>query len=449
MPRQYAQAPPSRQPVENRAPVAGSTWRDFSRVNAGAALRRGLHRDAMKIDSSYLSLLCAHRRKVLLGGLLAVPVIVFLFARTGGTPEANGAATATPLAAARPTLSVLTVRPTPEAWPETLSAAGNIAAWQEATIGAEVSNYRIVEVRAEVGDTVRKGQVLARIDPSTTASEVAEARATVAELDATLAEAKANSERARQLREKGFYSAQQSTQSLTAEQTAAARLNAARARLQAAELRLARTQIVAPDDGVISARAATVGSLSQPGQELFRLIRGGRLEWRAEVTASELARLQPGQAVRLIAPGGEAVAGRVRTLSPTVDGQTRNALVYADVEATAGKTLGPGMFVRGEFELGRREALTLPQAAVVLREGFTYVFQLENGAADTAKVALTKVGTGRRLGERIEVSGLTGEARVVASGAGFLADGDTVRIVTPAAAPHTTEAGGAAAKAAP
>ena len=159
----------------------------------------------------------------------------------------------------------------------------------------------------------------------------------------------------------------------------------------------------------------------------------------------------------LLAPGGETVAGRVRTLAPTVDGQTRNALVYADVEATAGKTLGPGMFVRGEFELGRREALTLPQAAVVLREGFTYVFRLEGegsetatntaAATATAKVALTKVGTGRRLGERIEVAGLAPDARVVASGAGFLADGDTVRLVAPETAAVTPAA--SATKAAP
>ena len=329
----------------------------------------------MKIDSAFLRA----RWRVLLGGAAAVLVLAIFLGR--GHPPGEPAATATP-AASRPALTVTATRPRAEAWPETLAAAGNIAAWQEATIGAEISNFRIVEVRAEVGDTVRKGQVLARIDPSTPASEVAEAR-----------------------------------------------LNAARARLQAAELRLSRTQIVAPDDGVISARTATVGSLSQPGQELFRLIRGGRLEWRAEVTASELARLRPGQAVRLTAPGGELVAGQVRTLAPTVDGQTRNALVYADVEATAGRTLGPGMFVRGEFELGRREALTLPQAAVVLREGFTYVFRLEGDDPATAKVALTKVGAGRRHGERVEIEGLAGDVRVVASGAGFLADGDTVRVV--------------------
>ena len=130
-------------------------------------------------------------------------------------------------------------------------------------------------------------------------------------------------------------------------------------------------------------------------------------------------------------------------------------IVAEYIETTAGKTLGPGMFVRGEFELGRREALTLPQAAVVLREGFTYVFRIEgegsetatNTAAATAKVALTKVGTGRRLGERIEVAGLAPDARVVASGAGFLADGDTVRLVAPETAAVTPAA--SATKAAP
>ena len=192
---------------------------------------------------------------------------------------------------------------------------------------------------------------------------------------------------------------------------------------------MARAQILAPDDGVISARSATVGSLTQPGQELFRLIRGGRLEWRAEVTANELANLRPGLVARLEAPGGERVIGTVRALAPTVDAQTRNALVYVDLPASAGKLLSAGMFARGEFELGQRTAQTLPQAAVLLREGFAYVFVLEGEAGTTAKVVMTKVGTGRRQGGRIEITGLDGSARVVASGAGFLADGDTVRIV--------------------
>ena len=365
-------------------------------------------------------------RRARWGALAALASILVVLALSG-----RGGEPAKPVAplAAKTALTVTMTRPQTAEWPQRLVASGNIAAWQEAIIGAEISNYRITEVRAQVGDMVRKGQLLVQIDPSTVASEVAEARAVVSELEATLAEARANSERARQLRERGFYSPQQNTQSQTIEQTAAARLNAARARLQAAELRLARTRIVAPDDGVISAQIATVGSLTQPGEELLRLIRGGRLEWRAEVTASELGAMQAGLPAILTAPNGERVAGRVRALAPTVDAQTRNGLVYVDLPPEAGKVFGAGMFARGEFELGVRSALTVPQSAVVLREGFSYVFVLEGEHAETARVALTKVTVGRRQGDRIEITGIDAAARVVASGAGFLADGDNVRIV--------------------
>jgi RND family efflux transporter MFP subunit len=194
--------------------------------------------------------------------------------------------------------------------------------------------------------------------------------------------------------------------------------------LQLQELREKQLQVLAPDDGVISARSATVGAVVPPGQELFRLIRQGRLEWRAEVAASELAPLRAGQAVRVQAAGAAPVTGRLRMVAPTVDAASRNALVYVDLPAAPG--LRAGTFARGEFETGATSALTLPQSAVVMREGFAYVFRI---GADQ-RVVQTKVGVGRRVGERIEVvSGLDAAARVVASGAGFLADGDTVKVV--------------------
>ena len=332
-------------------------------------------------------------------------------------------------AQAKPALTVTATVPQLRDWPQTLAASGNVAAWQEAVIGPEISNYRITEVRANIGDSVKKGDVLARIASDAVDSELAESKAAVAEAEATLAEARAINERARQLREKGFYSPQQGIQTQTAADTALARLNAARARLQSAELRRSKASVVAPDDGVISARSATVGSLTQSGQELFRLIRGGRLEWRAEVTAAELGRLQSGQQAHLESPNGVTVSGKIRAVAPTVDPQTRNGMVYVDLPPEAGKVLSAGMFTRGEFDLGQRPALTLPQSAVLLREGFAYVFRIDPGGNDLAKVTLTKVGTGRRNAGRIEVSGIDAGSLVVASGAGFLADGDTVRIV--------------------
>jgi RND family efflux transporter MFP subunit len=363
--------------------------------------------------------------------LTALPVL--LLAACGEAPKEGARQPAAQArAAAKPALTVATTTPQLLDWSQTLKASGNITAWQEAVIGPEISNYRITEVRASVGDVVKKGQVLARISADTVESESAEMRATVAEAEAALAEARANHERAQQLTAKGFYSAEQSTRTRTAAETALARLDAARARLQSAELRRAKAIVLAPDDGIISARSATVGTLTQPGQELFRLIRGGRLEWRAEVTAAELGRIRPGQAATLTGPNGEAVEGVVRAVAPTVDPQTHNALVYVDLPPAAAGKVGAGMFARGELHLGRSPALTLPQSAVLLREGFAYVFRIEGD-----KVAQAKVTTGRRSAERIEVGGLDARAQVVAGGVGFLADGDTVRVVAAQAAPAT------------
>lgn len=363
--------------------------------------------------------LAGRKTRIVLALAALVAAGVFFFS---GLREPKPAA---PLkAAAKPALTVSLTSPRLLDWPQVLPANGSVVAWQEAVIGPEISNYRITEVRAQVGDKVQKGQILARIASDTVASELAEAEAAVAEAQASATEAKGNAERATELRAKGFYSSQLNTQYQTAQHTAAARLAAARARQQAAAVKMSKTNVLAPDDGVISARSATVGSLTQPGQELFRLIRGGRLEWRAEVPSADLASLKPGLAAILVNPNGESVKGTVRAVAPSVDPQTRNGLVYVDLPPT--DAVRAGMFARGEFELGQRPALTLPQTAVVLREGFAYVFQLQG--AD--RVQQTKVVPGRRLGERIEiVSGLAPEARVVDNGAGFLADGDVVKVV--------------------
>jgi HlyD family secretion protein len=330
-------------------------------------------------------------------------------------------------AGAKPALTVAAITPQWVEWPQVLTANGNIAAWQEAVISTEIGNLRLTDVRVNVGDRVQKGQVLARISNDTVEAELAQSKASVAEAEAMLSEARANGDRARQYQITGFLSAQQINQYLTAEKTAIARLNAARARMQADQLRLGQTVVVAPDAGVISARTATIGSLAQPGQELFRLIRGSRLEWRAEVSAADLGKLKPGMVATLTTPSGEQVQGHVRMVAPTVDPQTLNGMVYVDLPvAETGNSLRAGTFARGEFALGRARAMSLPQSAVVLRDGFAYVFRLDGAN----KVAQTKVTLGQRVGDRIGIaSGIAPETRVVASGAGFLTDGDLVRVV--------------------
>ena len=308
--------------------------------------------------------------------------------------------------------------------PVRVAANGNVAAWQEASIGTEANGLRLAQVLVGVGDVVKRGQVLATFAPETVQADIAQMRAGLAEAEATLAEAKANAQRARDLQPSGALSAQQINQYLTAERTAQARVEAQQAMAKVQQLRLSQTRVLAPDNGVISSRSATVGAVLPAGQELFRMIRQGRLEWRAVVPSADVAAIKAGMTATVTPPTGAPLKGTVRMVAPTVDPQTRNGLVYVDLPAPGAAKAG--MFARGEFEVGAGQGLTLPQSAVLLRDGFSYVLRV---GADS-KVSEAKVKVGRRVGDRVEiVDGLAADVRVVASGGGFLGDGDTVRVV--------------------
>ncbi len=339
-------------------------------------------------------------------------------------------------AAPKPALTVTVVKPSTASLPLTLTANGNVAAWQEASVSSESNGLRLTEVRVNVGDTVKAGDVLAVFSADTVNADVAQARAALLEAQATAADAVANAARARTLKDSGALSAQQISQYNTAEQTANARIASAQAALATQQLRLKYTKVVAPDSGVISARTATVGAVSAPGTELFRMIRQGRLEWRAEVVAQDLRSIVPGATALVKAANGSETTGKVRMIAPTVDQQTRSALVYVDLPQNAGSKEAPfkaGMFASGKFELGASQALTVPQQSIVVRDGFSFVFRL----TPDHHVAQVKVQPGRRAGDRIEVvGGLQADTPVVLRGAGFLNDGDLVHVVAeqPAAA---------------
>jgi RND family efflux transporter MFP subunit len=359
---------------------------------------------------------------LVVAALLAVGIFVALGDRQ---PRANEKKDA---AAVRPALTVTTTPPRTTQLPVKLAANGNIAAWQEASVGAEVAGLRLTEVNVNVGDRVTKGQVLATFAADTPQAEAAQTRASLAEAEAAAANAAADAQRARSLQSSGALSTSQINQYLTAEKTAQARVEAARALLQVQQVRLNQTHVYAPDAGIISARNATVGAVVGAGAELFRLIRQGRLEWRAEVTSAELGRITTGTTAIVTAASGARLSGRVRMIGPTVDPQSRNALVYVDVSPLPGGNASAraGMFARGEFNLGATPALTVPQSSVAVRDGFSYVYVV----GDDNRVQQLKVQTGRLAGDQQEiVSGLQPNAKVVASGAGFLNDGDLVRVV--------------------
>lgn len=336
---------------------------------------------------------------------------------------ADAADDATPAAAPKPALSVAAVQARSERWPQTLAANGSLAAWREVQVGTEASGQRIQRVAVDIGQRVRRGQLLAQLASDSLAAELAASQAGLLEAQASAQDAAATAARLKSLAGSEAVSAQQVEQAQAAEATARARVAAAQARVQADQLRLSHTRVVAPADGVIATKEAVEGALPQPGQTLFTLIRDGRLEWRAEVPGADLGRLAVGQPVRITPAGGQALDGRVRLVAPTVDPASRMGRVLVDVPAQGGARAG--MFARGEFVLGEAAVLTLPQSALLLRDGFAYVFRVEG-----SKVRQAKVEAGRRQGERVEIrAGLKAGEPVVAQGVGFLADGDTVRVV--------------------
>ena len=345
-------------------------------------------------------------------------------AKTDAKENKDAAKTGAAAAVGKAALTVTAVQPVNASLALKLAANGNVAAWQEASIGAEANGLRLTQVLVNVGDTVKKGQLLATFAGDSVQADVAQAKASLMEAQANAMDAAANAERARSLQNTGALSTQQINQYLTAEKTAAARVQAAQATLNAQGIRTQNTQVRAPDNGVISARGATVGAVVGAGAELFRMIRGGRLEWRAEVTSNEIASIKPGSKATVIAASGAQVEGTVRTIAPTVDASTRNALVYVDLPANQG--IKAGMFAKGDFSLGAADAVTLPQQALVLRDGFTYAMRVE----PNNKVLQVKLETGRRVGDAVEIKqGAKTSDKFVASGAAFLADGDTVKIV--------------------
>src|SRR5690606_4278879 len=253
---------------------------------------------------------------------------------------------------ATPSLTVSLATPQQQEVAREVVASGAVAAWEEVSIGVELSGLRVASVEVEVGSVVAQG-------------------------DCTVGRA--------------------------------------------------------PVAGVVSARSVQPGQVVGAGGELLRLIRDGRLEWRAELAETDLMRVDVGTPVRVESAAG-LVDGAVRRVSPALDVQSRTGTVYVDLPEPG--ALRAGMFAQGRIALGRVQVLLVPGEAVVRRDGRAYVFTV----ADDGRVREVGVEVGGPHGDMVEVhEGLAESDRVVARGAGFLGDGDLVRVVseagTDAAAP--------------
>jgi len=323
-----------------------------------------------------------------------------------------------------PSLTVEIVHPHQVTWPRRLTASGALAAWQEATISAEVGGLQIVSMHVDVGSRVKKGQLLAELNSESLKVELRKAQAAVALERASLREAQSNVRRARVVKGSGALSGQKIEQYEVAEQSARANLASAEASVAATQIQLKQTRILAVDDGIISARTATLGAVVSVGSELFRIVRKERIEWLAEINADQLGGLRQGQKATVTLPGGTTVEGTIRQLASTLD--SKNRVAYAYVQLPVQPDVRAGAYVTGYIDLGQQEALTVPSSAIVLRDGNSYVFEVDQ---EHQSVRQRKVRIGRMQDNAVEViDGLDQTASLVQSGGVFLNDGDTVRI---------------------
>ena len=369
------------------------------------------------------------------GSLTATVVLAALLAvLVGGCGR-----TAAPEPAAKPSLVVTTTSPSVQAMEQAIAVSGSVAAWEEMSLGVELTGIRVAEVLVEVGDTVRAGQPLVRLDTRTLEVQARQAEASVAHAKASLELARANATRGESLVKEGLISSSNSDELRATLAGAEAQLATAAADREAARLRLGFATLVAPDAGVISARTIQPGQIVSSGTDLLRLIRRGRLEWRAELTESDLTRVRVGTPVELKSPSGQPILGKVRAVSPAVDPQTRTGMLYADLPVPG--DLRAGMFAQGQVLLGATSATVLPRESVVFRDGFPYVFvalhvsdqaqPARPGESAAFKVEQRRISIGTQRGDFTVVQGgIKPTEQVVVRGAGFLSDGDLVREVT-------------------
>ncbi|HEY0335477.1 MAG TPA: efflux RND transporter periplasmic adaptor subunit [Stenotrophomonas sp.] len=313
----------------------------------------------------------------------------------------------------------------------TVLVSGPVSPFEEMQLGVELSGLRVTALNVDVGQQVKQGQVLLELDHRTLDSQLAQADASLRQAQTALELARLNYERGAKLAAERLVSASSLDELRAARADAEAQVATARAQRDASKLQRDYAELRAPADGLISKRLVQPGQVVAAGTELLRVIRDGRLEWRAELTEDQLAGVTVGNTVEL-PYGGQPISGRIRAVSPGVDSQTRTGTIYADLPAPG--PLKPGVYVEGRIVTGAGQALTIPSAAIVQRDGHSYVFTV-NGQQQAQRV---RVRSGQVAQGRTEIiDGLKAGDRVVVEGAGFLGEGDRVRVVTdrqPAAA---------------
>ena len=340
---------------------------------------------------------------------LGLAIIAFAFPWIVSCGSDNTAMADAPTGTSERIASVRTQVVEPEEVSDLAIFSADLLPLRKATLSAEVAG-NVESLNVELGQRVRKGQVLARIDTRALRQQLAEAKA-------LFDQAQDRFERAEKLFEK---------RSITKEQhiDAVAGRDVAEARLASAQLRLEKSEVKAPWTGHVSARKAEVGDYAGPGQPLLELVAMDRLKVQAPASASDVPYLKVGipVVVRVDVYPGEIFEGEVVRMGAELDPSTRTLEVVAEIE-NDDLRLRPGLF--GRMELERRvhsDALLVPLTAVVDFESRKVVYVVVDGVAQLREVTLGPV-----VGNRVLVAqGLDAGDRYIVAGLQQVADGQRV-----------------------
>ncbi|MBB3936078.1 efflux RND transporter periplasmic adaptor subunit [Aureimonas phyllosphaerae] len=341
---------------------------------------------------------------------------------------------------------------------------GTFVPRETVSVGADVEGLRIEELLADEGDTVKAGQVIARLATDLVDADLARATAQIARADAAITQARAQVEeaesanteaasalqRTRALSAKGIVGQDILDQRVSAAAAATARLASARQGIALAEadrasaeadrrsleLRRSKAEVKAPTDGLVLARSARLGAVvSAAAGPLFEIARDGLIELDAEVSETQLGAIEKGQPASVRLPGrDESVAGEVRLVSPKVDQATRLGRVF--IALPPSPALRSGSFARGSVETARSEGVVIARTAVLTDEGVARVQVVKDGRIETRQVK-----TGLVAGDEVEITdNLQPDEDVVSLAGTFVRDGDAVTPIATDSETQTAEA---------